>query len=180
MLNEFEKIEKAKIILKKIADGTNPINGEAIEGDILLNYPRIIRCLYFVTEVLDNVIKGEYTNRKANDFIITEEEKAKVTFTEGNIGVNEIAKCINQQLHTLVSKKTSGYSINSGLKRMGILSEAINDEGKKRTTINDKSHFYGFHLEKRNFNGLEYEIVVIDDKGKQFILDNIEDIVKQQ
>ena len=81
----------------KIADGTNPINGEAIEGDILLNVPRIIRCLYFVTEVLDKVIKGEYTNKKANEFIITEEEKAKVTFTEGNIGANEMAKNINKQ-----------------------------------------------------------------------------------
>lgn len=180
MLNEFEKIEKAKIILKKIADGTNPINGEAIEGDILLNDPRIIRCLYFITEVLDNVIKGEYTNRKANEFIITEEEKAKVTFTEGNIGVNEIAKCINQQLHPLVSKKTSGAAINSGLKRMGILSEVVNEEGKKRTTINDKSHLNGFHLEKRNYNGREYEAVVIDEKGKQFIIENIEDIMKQQ
>jgi len=86
----------------------------------------------------------------------------------------------NQQLHPLVSKKTSGAAINSGLKRMGILSEAINEEGKKRTTINDKSHLYGFNLEKRNFNGREYEAIVIDDKGKQFILDNIEDIMKQQ
>ena len=63
---------------------------------------------------------------------------------------------------------------------MGILSEVVNEEGKKRTTTNDKSHLYGFHLEKRNYNGREYEAVVIDDKGKQFILDNIKDIMNQQ
>ncbi|HZJ99836.1 MAG TPA: hypothetical protein VFC79_07505 [Tissierellaceae bacterium] len=177
MLNDIEKIEKAKIIIQKIANGTNPINGEAIEGDILLNDPRISRCLYFVSEVLDNVIKGNYSNRNIREFVITEQQKLNVVFTDGNIGVNEIAKCINQQINTLLSKKTSGAAINNGLKRMGILSEAISTEGKKRTTTNENSHVYGFQLERRNYNGNEYDMVAIDDKGKKFILDNIEEIM---
>jgi len=180
MLSEMDKIEKAKNIIKQIADGTNPVNGEAIEGDVLLNDPRIIRCFYFVSEVLDNVLKGEYSNKNTSEFLITEQEKQSVVFTEGNIGVNKIAKCINKEINTLRSRKTSGAAINTGLKRMGILSETKNDEGKTRTTINEDSHLYGFYLETRNFNGREYDAVVIDDKGKKFILDNIEEIMKQE
>lgn len=178
MLSEIEKIEKAKNIIKQIADGTNPVNGDVIEGDVLLNDPRIIRCFYFVSEVLNNVIKGEY--KKPSRFVITEHEKARVVFTEGNTGVNQIAQCINKQINPLVSKKTTGAAINIGLTRMGIITKTRNDEGKTRTTVNEDSHLYGFHLEKRNFNGRDYDVVVIDDKGKKFILDNIEEIMRQQ
>jgi len=33
MIKDLEKIEKAKLIIQKIADGTNPINGQPIEND---------------------------------------------------------------------------------------------------------------------------------------------------
>ncbi len=177
MLNDIEKIEKAKIILQKIAGGTNPISGEPIEGDNFLNDPRIIRCFYYVAEVLDNVVQGNYMKNRISDFQITEEQKSQVIFIEGNIGVNQIAKCINQQINPLVSKRVSGVAINNGLKRMGILSETIDNEGKKRTTINENSADYGFQLERRNYNGNEYDMVVIDDRGKKYILDNIEEIM---
>ena len=177
MLNDIEKIEKAKIILQKIAGGTNPISGEPIEGDNFLNDPRIIRCFYYVAEVLDNVVQGNYMKNRISDFQITEEQKSQVIFIEGNIGVNQIAKCINQLINPLVSKRVSGVAINNGLKRMGILSETIDNEGKKRTTINENSADYGFQLERRNYNGNEYDMVVIDDRGKKYILDNIEEIM---
>ena len=149
----------------------------AIEEGNFVNDPRLIRMFYFVAEVLDNVVKGNYSRGKVSEFIITGEQN-DVVFTEGNIGVNEIAKCINQQINPLMSKKVSGMAINNGLKRLGILSEAIDDLGKKRTTTNEKSVDYGFQLEKRNYNGVEYYMVVIDDKGKKYILDNIEEIMK--
>ena len=177
MINDIEKIEKAKIIIQKIADGTNPTNGLLIETDSFLHDPRIIRCFYYISDVLDGVINGSYSNKKITDFIITNEQKSEVKFTEGNIGVNETAKCINQQINPLISKKVSGALLNKGLKRMGILSELVAD-GKKRTITNENSKDYGFFLEKRNYEGREYEMVLINDEGKKFILDNIEKIME--
>ncbi len=177
MINEIDKIEKAKIIIQKIANGTNPTNGLPIETDSFLQDPRIIRCFYYVSEVLQGVINGSYSNKKITDFIITHEQKSKVIFTEGNIGVNEVAKCINEQINPLISKKVAGTHLNKGLKKLGILSELIED-GKKRTTINESSANYGFFLEKRNYNGREYDMVVINDEGKKYILDNIENIME--
>lgn len=178
MIYDIEKIEKAKTILQSIASGNNPINGEIIEEENFINDPRLIRMFYFIAEVLDNVTKGNYSERKISEFVITDEQKNKVVFTEGNIGVNEIARCINQQINLLMSKKVTGVVINNGLKRLGILSEGMDDLGKKRTTTNEKSADYGFQLEKRNYNGVEYYMVVIDEKGKRYILDNIEKIAK--
>lgn len=175
MLNEVEKMEKAKDIIIKIASGTNPVNGLPIENESFLHDPRIIRCFYYIAEVLENVTKGNY-NKKIDDFIITDEQKSQVKFTEGNIGVNEVAKCINEQINTLVSKKVTGVLLNKGLKRLGILTE-MEEEGSRRTTTNNISKKYGFFLDKRNYNGKEYDMVVIDDIGKKYILDNIENIM---
>lgn len=177
MINDIERIEKAKIIIQKIANGTNPTNGLPIETDSFIQDPRIIRCFYYVSEVLQGVINGSYSNKKITDFIITNEQKSKVIFTEGNIGVNEVSKCINEQINSLISKKVSGAYLNKGLKKLGILTE-VEDDGKKRTSTNENSKDYGFFLEKRNFNGREYDMVLINDVGKKYILDNIENIME--
>jgi hypothetical protein len=177
MIKDIEKIEKARLIIQKIADGTNPINGQPVEADSFLHDSRIIRCFYFISEVLEAVVKGTYSNKKINDFVITDEQKNKVVFTEGNIGVNEAARCINLQLNPLMSKKVTGAQLNKGLKRLGILSEAVED-GKKRTVTNEISKDYGFFSEKRSYDGREYDMVLINNEGKKYILDNIEKIME--
>ena len=108
MIYDIEKIEKAKAILQSIANGKDPINGEVIEEDNFVNDPRLIRMFYFIAEVLDNVVKGNYSKGKISEFVITNEQRNDVVFTEGNIGVNEIAKCINRQINPLISKRVTG------------------------------------------------------------------------
>ncbi|MCQ1530181.1 hypothetical protein [Lutispora saccharofermentans] len=184
MNEELEKIQKARLVLQKIAKGINPVNGEQIEQESFLNDPRIIRCFYYVAEVLDNVAKGAYSSRRsgpgAAKFFITPEQKARVQFPEGKIGVNEFSKCINMCIDLNESKKLTGVELNKRLKALGILSEEQTEEGKTRTVINDNSKNYGFESEKKNYNGVEYEMVMINDKGKQYLLENIEEIMKAE
>lgn len=180
MIDDFDKMEKAKNVLLKIAGGVDPLTGEAIAENTFLNDPRIIRCFYFITEVLDDVMHGVY--RKAGsrplDFIITPEQKRRVNFPEGKIGVNEFSKQINQCIDSNASKKLTGVELNKRLKKMGILAEKNAGNGKTRTVTNQNSAKYGFEMENRQFNGVEYEMVVINDEGKRYLLDNIETIMK--
>lgn len=180
MNDEFEKMEKAKNVLQKMAKGVNPLTGEAITEHNFLNDPRIIRCFYFVSEVLDNVIQGVYrkSGSRLPDFIITPEQKQRVKFPEGKIGVNEFSRHINQCINLNESKKLTGVELNKRLKKMGILTEKIIENGKTRTITNSNSAKYGFEMENRVFNGVEYEMVVINDHGKKYLLDNIETIMK--
>lgn len=180
MHNEFEKIEKAKNVLQKIAKGIDPLSGEIIEKDSFLNDARIIRCFYFVTEILDNVLNGIYNNRKLSSFIITAEQKSRVIFPDGKIGVNEFSKCINACIDLSKSKKLNGVELNKWLKKSGILSEINTVNGKTRTVTNDTSAQYGFENVKRMYNDVEYDMVVINDKGKKYLLDNIESIMESK
>ncbi len=181
MMKDIEKIGKAREIILNLANEIDPITGNEILQNDILRDPRIIRSFFIAGEVLDGVVKGEYSKRPKNlNFKITSEQKANISFTEGEIGVNEVARCINEQINPLISKKTTGILINRGLKRMGILSELESDYGKKRTTVNENSENYGFIEVKRNFNGREYMQVLANDIGKRFVLDNIERIMKSE
>lgn len=172
-------MDKAKILLQKIAKGIDPLTGEIVPEESFLNDPGVIRCFYFLIDVLDYTASGAYDKpgwRMAR-FCITPEQKNKVRFVSPRTGVNEFAKCVNMCIDPCRSKKLTGVVLNKGLKRMGILGEAITADGKKRTVANEKSFDFGFETEKRVYNGIEYEMVVINEKGRKFLLDNLESIM---
>ena len=97
-MNERDKIQKAREVLLKIAHGANPITGNEMEGEAFLNDPRIIRCFYFVADVLQNVLNGSYSNRKNASFVISPEQKSWVWIPEGKIGVTVFTKCNKEVL----------------------------------------------------------------------------------
>ena len=88
MINDIDKIGKANNIILKLANGIDPVNGEVIENDNVLNDPRMIRCFFFVSKVLENVIAGEYSKAsKKTKFIITDEQKDRIIFKIGRAHV---------------------------------------------------------------------------------------------
>lgn len=178
---DIDKIKKARVVLDKMANGINPVDGTKITEESFLNDPRIIRCLFFVNEILQRTIDGDLQDknldRKKLPFVITAEEKARVEFPAEEIGVNAFAQCINKVINPNVSKKLTGLELNKGLKRMGILGELVDNEGKKKTIVPEGSEKYGIRTLLVNYNGTEYEKVIFDKKAVQHLLDNLENIM---
>lgn len=179
MYTEVERLENTRGIVDKLAKGINPFSGEPVQNDSLLNDARIIRSFYFISEVMNQMKRGNYRNRgnQALPFTITPEQKAKIVFSEGSIGVNEFCRCINLCVDYNISRKLTGVELNKRLKKLEVLSEEITEAGKKRTVVNEKSPEYGFASERKSYNGTEYDKVVIDDIGKKYLLDNLETIM---
>jgi hypothetical protein len=64
-----------------------------MEKESFLHDPRIIRCLFFVNEVLEKAAKAQLKyNHKPSTFSITKQEKSQVILPDEKIGVNEFAK----------------------------------------------------------------------------------------
>ena len=179
-MSESEKMEKAMLVLSKMAKGVDPLTGKVIKEDSFLNDPEIIRCFYFINEVLENVKNGTYArNHSLPHFIISPEQKGMISLREGKIGVTEFSKQVNLCINPAVSRKLTGVELNKKLKKLGVLGEENNPAtGRTRTTINADSGRYGFELESRSFNGTEYEMVVMNNSGKQYVLDHLEEIMK--
>lgn len=173
------EIEEAKKIIENIAKGINPINGEPITERSFFNDARVIRCFYYVVEILNNVKNGFYNSKGVKQFKITPEQKDIIKFPSEKIGVNEFSKCINKVLDLNISKKVTGVELNKKLKYLGILGEEKSHDGKMRTITNEKSKEYGFESEKRSYNGIDYNKVVINDYGKKYLLENIEFLMQK-
>jgi hypothetical protein len=178
MYFEVEKVERAREIMYKLAEGVNPFSGEQIGNGELLCDTRMTGCLNYIVEVLDNVLKRSKESRsKELKFVITPEQKSKVALPEGKIGVNEFSKRINECLNLDVSKRLTGVELNKRLKKLGILSEEHLEEGKIRTITNEKSAEYGFEMERKKYNGVEYDMVLINNAGKKYLMESLENIM---
>lgn len=55
-MTELETMQRAKMYMDKLAQGINPISGEEIENDSVLNNVRMARCFFYVSGILDKVI----------------------------------------------------------------------------------------------------------------------------
>ena len=175
---DLEKLTKAIKIIEKIANGVNPLDGKPIAKGHFLQEPKINRCLLFVADTLKRQLQETvYRTRRPNVFIISADEKGRVEFPPGKIGVNEFSKCVNRVLDLTRSKKLTGVELNKRLKKIGLLTEEQTPDGKVRTTVNSKSLEYGFETELRNYNSNEYRMVLMNDKGKRYLLDNLETIM---
>lgn len=179
MITDKEKMEKAVTVLSRMAKGVDPLTGETLKEESFLNDPKIIRCFYFINEVLDNVRNGSYyRNSRLPNFVIAPEQKSQVSLPEGKIGVTEFSRQVNLCIDPTKSKKLTAVELNKRLKKLGVLGEETDPAtGRSRTTTNADSGKYGFELENRSFNGTEYDMVVMNPSGKQYLMDNLEKIM---
>ena len=54
---DLEKLQKAIIYVDRMAGGKNPVNDLPLENEHVLNDPNVIRCMYFIKEILVDVYK---------------------------------------------------------------------------------------------------------------------------
>ena len=54
-MDENEKIVLAQDWIRKLANGTNPLNGNPVKEDDIVNNVHISRCLFYVADLLGNI-----------------------------------------------------------------------------------------------------------------------------
>ena len=59
-MKEFDKktLETAIIYIRRLAEGNSPLNNQPMNNDTILNNPNVIRCMYFVRDVLERLRKA--------------------------------------------------------------------------------------------------------------------------
>ncbi len=174
-----DRLLKAKEVIQQIANGVNPLDQSEIPDDSFLHHPKIIRSLFCLLDYMDKEMNNSssHSQPKPKTFMITAEQKSAVEFPDGPIGVNVLVKAINLVIDPTTSKKLNGAGLNKQLKKLGILSEEIDEKGKKRTIVNENSEGYGIIAQRRVFDGVEYDQVLFDEEGKAFVLQNIESLL---
>lgn len=182
-MTEIEKLQRAQMYISKLANGINPLNDNPVDQNEIINNERISRCLRYVSEVLDGVIKSnEKTDNKKKvkklPFFLSPEARSEFVSSEIPMTASEIARYLNSLADLNVCYKLRVTDIIKWLVEAGILEIQINSENKEIKYPTSIGLDLGIFTETRSGLYGNYTAVFYNQKAQMFIVDNIEAIVE--
>lgn len=179
---DMNKLETAITYLQRIADGNDPINNLPADEDSVLNNPNMIRCMFFVKDVLEEVKRnGGYIGKKASskdkeEFPI--ENVAKFEYREDK-AISRLVEQLNEGLDENRYKKLNYRTITQWLKLNGFLQEEESSEFNKKITIpTEKGELLGIRATRRSSaRGVDYMLVTYDKHAQEYIVHNLDKIL---
>ena len=177
---DIKKLETAIVYLQRISDGNNPINNMPV--NYILNNPNVIRCMFFVKEVLEEVKRnGGYIGKKVKkrdkmEFPI--EVLQEYAYKEDKAITKFVAQ-INEWVDEAIYKKLNYKIITQWLKLNEFLQEEYSEEFDKTITLpTEKGIQIGIRAERRSSSkGIEYMLVIYNKQAQEYIVQNLEKIL---
>lgn len=187
-MTELERIAYAKAFIDKMAMGQNPIDDTVIPDGDTLNQVRISRCLFYVSGVLDQLIKcggipeqtpesSSTKQEKKQSFTLTTEEISQFEFSDKAILAGEFVNRLNAIKSAGVSPipktKFNGWVLSLGLV------EPFQDEGGRhgyRPTAFGAE--IGLSSEMRRIYQRSIQAVTYNRDAQVFLMDNINGLLE--
>lgn len=179
-MTELETMQHAKNYIDKLANGIDPLTDEIIKDDSVINNVRISRCLFYVSNVLQDVINnggvvGRTIKPQKIAFSITDEQCSKILVTQDPVGVSIISKRIGEVLDENVKTLPAKY-ISDWLVDNGYLSEIIHN-GKRTKIVTMKGAQLGIDtIDIVSPEGRQYKKNIYDTNAQKFIISNLNQI----
>ena len=179
---DLNLLKHAQNYIEKMAKGINPLTEETIPDNELLNNIRISRCLFYVNDVLKEVINNKgikYNKNNKQPFCLTQEQLNKYQYEEYDLRITEIARKLNELNDNGETKKLSVSNVTKWLMSLGLLEETIIDNNRKSKIPTKEGIEMGIYTEKRyNVYNREYTTVLYKKEIQQFIIDNFSELLE--
>ena len=183
-MTELDKLIRAESYIRKMANGINPITDEAAADDDMVNNIRVTRCLYYVSDILRQVIanngvveKKPRGSGKKVDFYMTDEQRANLVEFDHPVFLREFVDEINRLTEANNCKKFAARWIRAYFVSIGLLvadpelgSKYATEEGEKLGIIPE--------LRQSQQSMREYWVNQYSPEAQHFIIDNIDTIVE--
>ncbi len=184
-MNDLEKIEYAKGFIDKLAQGVNPLNDEPVPEGELLNNVRISRCMFFVSDILRQVIENGGTvktakKKTAKPFSLTPEQAAAFRVSQRPVSLSEIARGVSALPGDENMQKLSYYDIMDWLVCKGLISESVGADGKPLRRPSADGEAAGIRVERRQTPYGDKDYVVYDANAQKLIVDNIDAVTQMK
>lgn len=179
-MTELEIMQHAKDYLDKLAQGIDPLSGQEVPENDVINNVRISRCLFYVSDVLRQVIEnGGIQVRKVKKsekppFALSFEERAHYPFGDLPVTVSVIAQRLNELTEPETMQKLKTTSITKFLLQSGLLFEEEGVDGSKNKRPTQAGRQLGISTAQRTGQNGEYTVIVYSREAQQFILDNLD------
>lgn len=175
------KLDVAIKYVERIADGCNPVNNAPVDDNDILNNPNIIRCMYFIKDVLEEVrrngggIGGKSRKELALPFPM--EILDKFVYRE-DMSITHVLNQIYEPITNLDVKKVSVTKVTAALKEEGYLLDEPNPEtGKTRKVPSERGKELGIYLMEREYNGRLYQSVTYNKNAQEYVVTLIRRLV---
>lgn len=184
---DAKKLETAILYLQRITEGKNPVNNmPAEEGDII-NNPNVVRCMFFVKEVLEELKRNDgyigrrpRTNRDDSKKEYPLEALEAFRYT-GDKPISKLVGQFNEYADMTVYQKLVYNPVKQWLLENGYLVEEQKAGSEKRITRpTDKGTEAGIKSEMRTSpRGGSYLYITYGQKAQEMIVENRYKFFKQ-
>ncbi len=181
-MTELEIMQHAKEYLDKLARGIDPLTGHVVPEGEIINNVRISRCLFYVSDVLRQVIENggipvkSVRSSEKVPFALSFEDRAGYSFGDWPATVSVIAQRLNELVDLGTMQKLKTTSITAFLMQSGLLFEEKSQTGSRNRRPTEEGRSLGITTTVRSGQNGEYTAVIYSKEAQQFILDNLDAI----
>lgn len=181
-MENIQKLQKAKSFLEMLARGIDPVSGNLIGEDSVLNKVQVQDCFLYIAKILEKAIceGGEIPQAEKAKFNVTPEQKQSIIISEKPISMIKFIDNINKTVDLTVSKRLTTLKVTNWLTRNGVIAvkekEIVKIERIK--VLTDKAAEIGIQMTEsvsKNTGEIK-QIIVLSDTAQKFIIDNIDSI----
>lgn len=178
-MTEFEKMQRAKTYIDKLANGIDPITDIEMSEDSTLNNVRLLRCFFYVSDILRQVIENgghvkQAKRPKRSDFQLSVEERKNFPFSKQPIRISEFVAKINDLVDLENMKKMTTTVITGWLLEKGFLELQEYPDGKKARLPTKQGEYIGLSTQIRTGQYGEYQAVLYSEEAQHFVMDNLD------
>jgi hypothetical protein len=178
-MTELEKIAYAKTYVDQLANGLDPLTGQAVPDSEIINNVRVSRCLFYVSDVLRQILEnGGFPRREAKavkaPFQLDYEARKGFCYSAVPLTISELGKRINALIQPETMKKLNYKYILDWLTESGFLKFVPGTNGKMARVPTERGTELGIAVKQRQGSMGTYTAVVYDKAAQQFILDNLD------
>ena len=180
-MTELETIQRAKMYLDKLAQGIDPISGQEIPNDSVLNNVRLARCFFYVSGILDQVIaNGGRVISGEKNFYITQEEISRLQPSQEALRITQFADRITDGVHDPARKRLKATTITNWLIEKGFLEKRVDEAGKSKRLPTAAGEQLGLSVREMQGKVGPFQAVYYGANAQRFILDRLMDILREE
>ena len=173
--------------VQKLANSVNPTDGSEVPDGDVVNDVRISRCLFFVADVLRQVLEngGAAPAPKSEKklqrlaFDLTFKQRERFEYSDIPITISELARRLNALIDTENMTKLPYTAISSWLTGLGLLETVTLPGGKLAKRPTEEGLENGIAVVERIGQNGPYHAVVYNAAAQHFILDNLDAIIAE-
>jgi len=181
---DLEQLGKAKKVMDMLAFGQNPLTGDPLPNDTILNTIELARSFFFTSQVLSEIMANGMPKSRScstrlykKQFAITDEQiQASISSVPQTI--TNFIKIVNDVVQDDSMVKLKSASVTSWLVEQGLMEISVDPISHKTLRLpTEKGNFMGITTEKRTSINGDYTVALYSKEAQLFVLENIDDIL---